>query len=131
MSKFTQAELKYVQEQTRGRLATISPRGEPQVKAVGYRYNAELDTIDIAGFQMEKSQKFRNVMQNPRASFLIDDILPDGAPGFIEIRGQAKALNSGGHEIDPNLSESIIRIFPERIVAWDRSNRFPPSTRDV
>ncbi|GHO47342.1 pyridoxamine 5'-phosphate oxidase family protein [Ktedonospora formicarum] len=69
MSKFTRAELEYLQSQQMGRLATVSRRGEPQVKAVGFRYNAELDTIDIGGLEMEKSQKFRNIANNPSVSF--------------------------------------------------------------
>jgi pyridoxamine 5'-phosphate oxidase family protein len=131
MSTFTRAELEYLQSQPRGRLATISRRGKPQVKVVGFRYNAELATIDIAGFEMEKSQKFRNVASNPNVSFLVDDVLPDGSPGFIEIRGYAQALASGGQNIDPTLSPAMIRIHPRRIIAWDRSGRFPPSFRTV
>ncbi|HZR43974.1 MAG TPA: PPOX class F420-dependent oxidoreductase [Ktedonobacteraceae bacterium] len=131
MSTFTKAEFEYLQSQQRGRLATVSPRGEPQVKAVSFRYNAELDTIDIGGFDMEKSQKFRNVASNPSVSFLVDDVLPDGNPGFIEIRGHAQALPSGGQNINPALSPAMIRIIPRRIIAWDRSGRFPSSFRNV
>jgi pyridoxamine 5'-phosphate oxidase family protein len=131
VSKFTRAELEYLQSQQRGRLATVSRRGEPQVKAVGYRYNAELDTIDIGGFEMEKSQKFRNVANNPSVSFLVDDVLPDGSPGFIEIRGYAQALPEGGQSLGPSLSPAMIRIIPKRIIAWDRSSRFSFSSRSV
>jgi pyridoxamine 5'-phosphate oxidase family protein len=77
VSTFIKAEREYLQSQQMGRLATVSPHGEPQVKAVGFQYNAELDTIDIAGMGMEKSQKFRNVTSNPNVSFLVDDILSD------------------------------------------------------
>lgn len=131
MSKFTRAELEYLQSQQKGRLATVSRRGEPQVKAVGFRYNAELDTIDIGGFEMEKSQKFRNIANNPNVSFLVDDVLPDGSPGFIEIRGYAQSLASGGQSIDPTLSPAMIHIIPRRIIAWDRSGRFSFSSRNV
>jgi pyridoxamine 5'-phosphate oxidase family protein len=131
VSKFTRAELEYLQSQQRGRLATVSRRGDPQVKAVSFRYNAELDTIDIGGFEMEKSQKFRNITNNPAISFLVDDVLPDGSPGFIEIRGYAQALASGGQSIDPTLSPAMIRIIPRRIIAWDRSARFSFSSRNV
>src|SRR5262249_1774595 len=131
MSAFTKAEREYLQSQQMGRLATVSPRGEPQVKAVGFQYNAELDTIDIGGMGMEKSQKFRNVTMNPNVSFLVDDVLPDGSPGFIEIRGYAQALPEGGQSLNPALSPAIIRIIPRRIITWDRSGRFPASSRTV
>ncbi len=39
LSKFTEAELEYLQSQRLGRLATVNQRGEPQVAAVGFRYN--------------------------------------------------------------------------------------------
>ncbi len=64
LSKFTEAELEYLQSQRLGRLATVNQRGEPQVAAVGFRYNSELDTIDIGGHDMANSQKFRNIARN-------------------------------------------------------------------
>ncbi|MBO0778982.1 MAG: pyridoxamine 5'-phosphate oxidase family protein, partial [Ktedonobacteraceae bacterium] len=57
MSKFTEAELAYLKTQRLGRLATVNQRGEPQVAAVGFHYNAELDAIDIGGFDMANTQK--------------------------------------------------------------------------
>jgi pyridoxamine 5'-phosphate oxidase family protein len=131
MSIFTREELAYLQSRLRGRLATVTPHGEPQVKAVGFQYNAELDTIDIGGFEMENSQKFRNIASNPSVSFLVDDVLADGSPGFIEIRGHAQALVEGGQSIDPALSSAMIRISPRRIIAWDRSGRFAFSRRNA
>src|SRR5437763_1970373 len=51
----------YLASHRQGRLATIGPGGSPQVKPVGYRYNRELGTIDISGYAMERSAKYRNV----------------------------------------------------------------------
>ena len=67
------ASLRYLASQTRGRLATVGPDGAPQNKPVGFVYNAELGTIDIAGFDMESSAKYRNVGVNPNVAFVIDD----------------------------------------------------------
>ncbi|MGI8485968.1 MAG: PPOX class F420-dependent oxidoreductase [Thermomicrobiales bacterium] len=136
MSKLTKAELEYVQSQGIARLGTVNRRGEPQVKAVGFQYNAELDTIDIRGMGMATSQKFRNIASNSKVSFLVDDVTPNGEPGFIEIRGDAQALVEGGqgpHPTVPGLTlpPAMIRIFPTRIVAWDSSGRFPSSSRTV
>ncbi len=69
LSKFTEAELEYLQSHRLGRLATVNQRGEPQVAAVGFRYNPELDTIDIGGRGMANSQKFRNIARNGLVSF--------------------------------------------------------------
>lgn len=52
MNIFDDAHLTYLTSHHLGRLATIAPDGTPQNKAVGYRYNPEHQTIDIAGFGM-------------------------------------------------------------------------------
>jgi len=121
LSKFTEAELQYLQSQRIGRLATVNQRGAPQVTAVGFRYNPELDTIDIGGYDMAKTQKFRNVTRNELVSFLVDDVLPPWKTRSLEIRGRAEALLDGGQLIADNLDPAIIRITPTRIVFWDSS----------
>jgi pyridoxamine 5'-phosphate oxidase family protein len=122
---FTSAQLAYLASQPLGRLATLAPNGTPQVKPVGFRYNRELDTIDIAGFAMESSAKFHNIHTHPAVSFVVDD-RPDPAAGaagvrFLEIRGEAVPAVSepdpskdGGH-----LSGHLIRIRPRRVVAYN------------
>lgn len=122
MSKFTEAELQYLQTQRLGRLATVNKRGEPQVAAVGFRYNSELDTIDIGGYDMADTQKFRNIAANGLVSFLVDDVLPPWKTRSLEIRGSAQALLDGGQSIAPNISPALIRITPRRIIFWDATN---------
>ena len=48
----TNAEISYLNTQQLGRLATVQPDGSPQVKPVGFGYNAELGTIDVTGFNL-------------------------------------------------------------------------------
>jgi len=43
----------------------VAPNGAPQNKPIGFRYDAELGTVDITGFDMEHSAKFRNVAIRP------------------------------------------------------------------
>ena len=38
--------VRYLTDNSQGRLATVGPDGGPQNKPVGYRYNAELGTIE-------------------------------------------------------------------------------------
>lgn len=121
MSKFTEAELNYLKTQRLGRLATVNERGEPQVAAVGFRYNPEFDTIDIGGRDIANTQKFRNVARNGLASFLVDDVLPPWKTRSMEIRGYAQALPEGGQSISPSMSPALIRITPRRIIFWDAS----------
>lgn len=119
MSRFSETELAYLQTQKLGRLATVNQRGEPQVAAVGFRYNAKQDTIDIGGYDNANTQKFRNIARNGLASFLVDDVLPPWKTRSLEIRGQALALSEGGQSIDSQLSPALIRIVPKRIIFWD------------
>ena len=49
MSRFSSAEVNYLRSQILGRLATVGPDGRPHVVPVGFRYNPDLDTIDIGG----------------------------------------------------------------------------------
>lgn len=115
-----QAHLDYLLTHHQGRLATVGPDGTPQNKPVGYRYNAELASIDIGGFNMETSAKYRNVAVNPDVSIVVDDAIGEGASGmrFMEVRGRAERVvtdmppgeSVGGH---------LIRIHPRRIVSWN------------
>lgn len=113
----TSAEIGYLGAQRLGRLATIQPDGSPQVKPVGFRYNAELGTIDIVGFRMSASQKFRNVSRDGRAALVVDDIVSTQPwrVRFLEIRGIADAVpRSDGGGADT----ALIRIHPRRILSF-------------
>jgi pyridoxamine 5'-phosphate oxidase family protein len=115
-----QVSQRYLAGQGRGRLATVGPDGTPQNKPVGFTYNAELGTIDIAGFNMDSSAKYRNVGVNPNVAFVVDDAVSEGAAGmrFIEIRGQAERVSA---EPPPavGLSPHIIRIHPRRVISMN------------
>jgi len=119
MSVFNDAELAYLASQRLGRLGTVGKDGQPHVVPVAFRYNPEADTIDIGGqggFATRK--KWRDVQQTGRASIVIDDVLPPWQPRFIEIRGTAEALPSGGRSIMESFDDELIRIAPRRIVSW-------------
>jgi pyridoxamine 5'-phosphate oxidase family protein len=128
LSKFTVAELEYLKTQRLGRLATVNQRGEPQIAAVGFRYNPELDTIDIGGLDMANTQKFRNIARNGLVSFLVDDVLPPWKTRSMEIRGHAQALLEGGRLNTPGGS-ALIRITPRRIIFWDATNDPPTGSK--
>jgi pyridoxamine 5'-phosphate oxidase family protein len=109
---FTQIELDYLAGQPLGRLATRRPDGTLQNSPVGFRYNEATGTIDIGGFAMAASRKFRNVADNGEVAFVVDDV-PSTNPWRVrclEIRGRAEALTAAP---DP-----IIRIHPRRILSF-------------
>lgn len=113
--------VEYLTTHTHGRLATVAPNGTPQNKPVGYRYDDALATIDIAGFNMERSAKYRNVAVNPEVSFVVDDVVGEGAAGvrFIELRGRAEHATDPDRAAQTGASAEIIRIHPRRLVSWN------------
>jgi pyridoxamine 5'-phosphate oxidase family protein len=133
MSVFTPAEIEYLNSQRLGRIATVGPDGQPHVVPVSFRHNADYDTIDIGGHDFAKRKKFRDVRDNPRVAFVVDDlasIRPWRVRG-IEIRGQAEVVR-GGSQIGPGFDEEMFRIRPSRIVAWGiEGERFARNARSV
>ena len=115
----TDAEQRFLARQPRGYLATIGPDGTPQVKPLGFTYNAALGTIDIDGYNMARSAKYRNIQANPRVAFVVDEVTEASMEGahFLEIRGTAEAITpageTGGAEEVP-----VIRITPTRVLSF-------------
>ena len=110
MSTFTRDEIEYLRSGLLGRIATVGRDGTPHIAPVGmFSYNAEFDTIDVGGRDMANTKKFRDVARSGRAALVVDDVLPPWQPRGIEVRGRAEAVE------EPQL---LIRIHPERIVAW-------------
>lgn len=132
MSVFTEKEIEYFGEQRLGRLATVDAEGRPHVVPVAFRYNAELDTVDIGGHNFAKSKKFRDVGKTGRVAFVVDDVLPPWRARGVEVRGRAEVHSEGGKEIMQDFSEELIRIFPQRIVGWGLdSDAFSQNGRTV
>ncbi|MBW0273614.1 pyridoxamine 5'-phosphate oxidase [Nocardia sp. MH4] len=115
----TPEHLDYLATQKLGRLATVRADGTPQNNPVGFRYNAELGTIDIAGWNMAASKKFRNLADNEHVAFVVDDIasVRPWRVRCLEIRGTAEALT----EVESYITErpdALIRIHPTRVIAF-------------
>lgn len=107
---FHDFELEYLHSQPLGRLATAQPDGTLQVSPVGFRYNPELGTIDIGGFRMSGSRKYRNVADNGRVAFVVDDLRSTDPwrVRCLEIRGTA--------EVVPD--RELIRVHPRRVISF-------------
>jgi pyridoxamine 5'-phosphate oxidase family protein len=132
MSAFTPAEIEYLQGQRLGRLATVSASGEPHVVPTSFRYNVDLDTIDIGGHNLGKSKKFRDVARTGRAAFVVDDVLPPWEARGVEVRGRAEVFEEGGGQVNSDFDAELIRLHPNRIVGWDiDTNPYRPNSRSV
>ena len=109
---FTESEIEFLSSADLGRLATIQPDGTPQNSPVGFTFNEQLGTIDISGYRMAKSRKFRNIARNHKVAFVVDDV-PSRNPWRVrclEIRGTAEQALRDGAE--------IIRITPRRVISF-------------
>jgi pyridoxamine 5'-phosphate oxidase family protein len=119
---FKTHEIEYMHATALGRLATVQPNGTVQNCPVGFTFNEALGTIDIGGYHMSKSQKYRNVASNPTVAFVVDDIASTDPwrVRCLEIRGtaeQAEAPPTRG-EAGDELDTAIIRITPRRIISY-------------
>ena len=134
MSVFSEAEIAYLQSKTMGRLATIGADGRPHLTPLTYRFNADEDAIDLGGIDFANTKKWRDMLQNPRVAFLVDDASPHGAQA-IEIRGDAEPHFKGGELINPrfpNFKPEFVRVRPHRIVSWGvETAGFAPRARTV
>ena len=110
--RFSEAELAYLLGERRlGRLATADASGQPHVVPVGWSYNAELGTIDVSGRSFSSTRKYRNARANPRAAFVVDDVLPPWHPRCVTVQGEVEV-------VEPPDGEALIRIHPRTIVSW-------------
>ncbi|MGH9006457.1 MAG: PPOX class F420-dependent oxidoreductase [Acidimicrobiales bacterium] len=107
------AERAYLESQPLGRLATVDAQGRPHIAPVGYTYNATTGTIDIDGFNMSSTAKFRHVRRSGVAALVVDDVLAPWRPRGIEIRGQAEALDTAA-----DAETGLIRLHLDRIHSW-------------
>ncbi len=114
---FTSEEIEYLSKQDLGRLATSQPNGMLQNSPVGFTCNIELGTIDIGGYNMAASQKYKNLTSNPTVAFVVDDIVSRSPwrVRCLEIRGVGEQVESGS---DRTMLGPIIRVRPTRIISF-------------
>ncbi len=123
---FTDTEIAYLSSQPLGRLATAQPDGTLQASPVGFRYNEDTGTIDIAGHGMARSRKFRNVAANGRVAFVVDDLASTQPwrPRCLEIRGEGEAIAEPADSAwasairQTGFDGAIIRVHPKRIISF-------------
>jgi pyridoxamine 5'-phosphate oxidase family protein len=128
----SEVEVRFLARQPRGHLATLGPNGTPQIKPLGFTYNRALGTIDITGFNMAESAKYRNVRTNPNVAFVVDEVTGESMEGvhFLEVRGVAETA-IGTHDPQGHLAPEIIRIHPRRCISFNIDPAHPGfATRD-
>jgi pyridoxamine 5'-phosphate oxidase family protein len=109
--RLTDAQLAFVTERHLATLTTLRADGTPHVVPVGWRYNAEHDTIDVGGRSLERTKKYRDVSRSGRAAIVIDDLASTDPwhPRGVEVRGAAETVDG---------DRPLIRIHLGRVRSW-------------
>jgi pyridoxamine 5'-phosphate oxidase family protein len=117
MAQLTATQIDFLAGQRLGRIATAGTDGKPHVVPTSFRYNAELETIDVGGMHVATTKKFRDVQANPWAAIVVDDVVTTDpfTPRMLEIRGRAEAIPDGGADLGPGFGGAFIRIHPTKI----------------
>jgi PPOX class F420-dependent enzyme/OxyR family protein len=120
MAELTPAHIEYLAGQLLGRLATAGADHKPHVVPTSFRYNPALGTVDIGGHHVADTKKYRDVQANGWAAIVVDDLVSvdPWRARFVEIRGSAEAIPTGGADLGPGFGEAFIRIQPERITSF-------------
>jgi pyridoxamine 5'-phosphate oxidase family protein len=109
--KFTDKEIAYLEHQRIARIATVDSHTlQPDVAAVGYEYDD--GQIHVAGFNLQKTLKYRNVRDNPLVAVIVDDLesIEPWRPRGIKIHGRAVTMLHGGRE--------VITVTPVKKWTW-------------
>jgi len=112
-------QIDYLSGQRLGRLATAGADHKPHVAPTSFRYNAELGTIDMGGLHVADTKKYRDVQANGWAAIVVDDLVSvdPWRPRFLEIRGRAEAIPTGGATLGPGFGDAFLRIHPEKVTS--------------
>ena len=115
--ELTAAHIEYLASQLLGRLSTAGADHKSHVVPTSFHYNSELGTVDVGGHHVATTKKYRDVQANGWAAIAVDDLvsIDPWTPRFLEIRGRAEALPTGGAHLGPGFGDAFIRIYPEKI----------------
>lgn len=112
--EFTTAELEYIRTQRLARIGTASPKGKPDVAAVGFDFDGTY--FYVSGRRNEITRKYHNTKRNPRASLVIDDLatLSPWRPRGIKIFGEVDFVERKGYAG----GKEYLRIKPLSKSSW-------------
>jgi pyridoxamine 5'-phosphate oxidase family protein len=93
---FTDDEVAFLTQSRLARIATCSSEGQPHVVPVVYEFDGV--AFYFTGWNLEKSLKFRNIVENKKVAIVIDDLVSvcPWRPRGLEVRGEAELAKEGG-----------------------------------
>jgi pyridoxamine 5'-phosphate oxidase family protein len=92
------------------RIGTATKNGVPDVAPVGFDFDEEY--FYVGGMQLIKTKKYKNVLDNPKVSLVIDDLksIKPWQPRMVKISGTADIVTRNGYVGQG----PYIRITPQR-----------------
>lgn len=107
---FSDTEAKYLKSQHLARIGTASKNGVPDVAPVGFDFDGKY--FYVTGMHLTKTHKYRNVLENPRVSLVVDDLksIQPWQPRMVKIFGTADLVTRAGYAGEG----TYIRITPQR-----------------
>ena len=107
---FTDEEVAFLTQSRLARVATASSDGQPHVVPVVYEFDGT--AFYFTGWNLEKSLKFQNLVQNKKVAMVIDDLVTVSPwrPRGVEVRGVAELGNEGGR--------SYVKVCPLVKRSW-------------
>jgi pyridoxamine 5'-phosphate oxidase family protein len=106
--EFSERELAFLKEQRLGRIATVSSHGQPHVVPVAFEFDGIC--FNFGGWKLKNSLKFKNIQQNNKVAFVVDDLLSVNpwAPRGLEVKGLAEILRGNDY----------VKIVPLKKSSW-------------
>jgi pyridoxamine 5'-phosphate oxidase family protein len=71
--RFSENESAFLKEQRLGRIATVSSNMQPHVVPVAFEFDGSY--LYFGGWNLKNSLKFRNILQNNKVAFVVDDLV--------------------------------------------------------
>jgi pyridoxamine 5'-phosphate oxidase family protein len=107
---FTEEEVGFLAQGRLARVATASREGQPHVVPVVYEFDGM--AFYFTGWNLERSLKFKNLVENKKVAMVIDDLVTVSPwrPRGVEVRGVAELGNEGGR--------AYVKVTPEVKRCW-------------
>ncbi len=107
---FTEEEVAFLTQCRLARVATASSEGQPHVVPVVYEFDGT--AFYFAGWNLEKSLKFKNLVENEKVALVVDDLVTVSPwrPRGVEVRGVAELASQGGR--------SYVKVCPRVKRSW-------------
>jgi pyridoxamine 5'-phosphate oxidase family protein len=106
---FTEDEVEFLTQGRLARVATASSDGQPHVVPVVYEFDGS--AFYFTGWNLEKSLKFRNLLENQKVALVVDELVTvcPWRPRGLEVRGVAEMGSEGGRayvKVTPHVKRS-------------------------